>query len=302
MAMNLLWKQTIVWLALFTGCTGACTRPEDPAEGMGGGGGTAQILARFDGGVVTAEELVRESQRLPPVLREQFNTAAGRREFLQSLVDKRLLVQEARRLGLHETPEVRRQVQELEERLTVQALLAEEERVAGEASEAEARAYFEARKGEFAEPERVRLVRVLAALAPGAGESARARQRAEGWAARLWRGETVEKVAAEGDGPERTQRGELGLFARGELPSRGLEEAAFALRRTGEVSPVLSGPEGAAVLVLLERRPARIPSFEEVRASVGGRLAPGRKRKVFDELLSRLRSASGVDVDAVSRP
>ena len=59
----------------------------------------------------------RESARLPPALREQFETPAGRREFTRSMIDKRLLVLEARRRKLTEDPELRRQVQELEERL-----------------------------------------------------------------------------------------------------------------------------------------------------------------------------------------
>jgi peptidyl-prolyl cis-trans isomerase C len=281
---------------------GACAC-EESKQTSGGAGEASQVLARFSGGVITAEELTREAQRLPPELREQFETAAGRREFLQAMVDKRLLLQEARRRGLHEAPEVRRQVQELEDRLAMQALLAEEERATGPASEAEVRAFYEARKAEFAEPERVRVGRLLAALKPGAGagERAKARQRAEAWAAKLRRGEPLEKVATEGDGPERTQRGELGLFARGEFPAKELEEAAFSLRKAGEVSAVLSAPEGASVLVLLERRPGRIPSLEEVRPLVEGRMAPGFKRKGFDELLRRLRGASSVELDVVSR-
>ncbi|MFP2926555.1 hypothetical protein ACLESO_15300, partial [Pyxidicoccus sp. 3LG] len=119
------------------------------------------MVARYKGGAVTREELLRESRKLPPALREQFESPVGQKEFARSLVDKRLLVEEARRRGLAKQEDIARQVKELEERLLVQALLAEEERAAGAATEAELRAWYDAHRSELRQPERVHLARVL---------------------------------------------------------------------------------------------------------------------------------------------
>ncbi|NNB93405.1 peptidyl-prolyl cis-trans isomerase [Corallococcus exiguus] len=261
-------------------------------------------MARFDGGVVTREEMDREARRLPPALREQFVSEAGQREFAWSLVDKRLLVEEARRRGLSSREDIARQVRELEERLVVQELLAEETKAAGTPGEQELRAWYEANRDVFAQPERLHLGRVLARFEnPGnAADRARARGRAEQFARRLQAKEPLSQVQSSGDGPERARNGDLGLFARGELPDRRMEEAAFALQTPGQVSPVVETAEGFAVLQLLERRPARTPPFEEVRAEVEGRVAPVRQRKVFDALRARLRSGSDVQVEVTARP
>jgi len=236
--------------------------------------------------------------RLPPALREQFETPAGRREFARSLIDKRLLVLEARRRKLAEEPELRRQVRELEERLLVQALLAQEEVAAGSPSEQELRAWFTAHREELLRPEQVRVGRVLVSVGSKASEVERsqARRKAEALGARLRRGEPLAQVAREGDGPERMQGGELGLLVRGGGLDAALEQAAFALERPGTVSPVVAVREGFAVLQLLERKPPRAPVFEEVRAEVEGRLVPARKRQLFDALLSRLRQQEGVEL------
>ncbi|NBD08510.1 peptidylprolyl isomerase [Corallococcus silvisoli] len=262
-----------------------------------------ELVARFDGGVVTREEWERESRRLPPALREQFASEAGQREFAWSLVDKRLLVTEAKRQGLAGREDIARQVRELEERLIVQALLTQEERAAGAATEQELRGWYDANRQEFEQPERIRLGRVLARFERqgSAGDRARARTRAEEFARRLQK-EPLAQVQASGDGPERARGGDLGVFARGELPDRRLEAAAFALRTPGQVSPVVETEEGFAVVQLLERRPARVPPYEEVRAEVEGRLAPVRQRKVFDALRARLRSGSDVQVEVTARP
>lgn len=256
-------------------------------------------MGRFDGGEVTTEELRREVTRLPPVLRARFETANGRREMVGALVDKRLLRDEGMRRKLHLDPEIVRQVQELEERLVVQALLAAEEKAAGAPSDAELRAFHDAHRAELAQPDRVRVRRILAAAARGAasGDRARARARAEAFAARLSRGEPFEKVAAAGDGPEKASAGDLGLLVAGEGKDRRLEAAALALRSPGARSGVIECADGYAVLELVERRPGRVPELEEVRGEVENRLAAQRKRKAFEDLLARLRADADVRIE-----
>jgi peptidyl-prolyl cis-trans isomerase C len=251
--------------------------------------------------VITADDLQRESNRLPPALRQQFESPNGRREMVAAMIDKRLLAREAERLRYAEDPDIKRQVRELEERLTIQALLAAEERAAMP-SEAEARAYYEAHRGELAQPERVRVSRVLARVEDGASqaERVRAQARAERFAARLHKGEPFAKVAAEGDGAEKAHGGDLGLIARGGTADRRLEQAAFGFTKPNAVSPVFQCDEGFAVVHVSDRRPGRVPSFEEAKSEVENRFAPLRKRKVFDDLLARLRAKGDVRVEIAS--
>jgi peptidyl-prolyl cis-trans isomerase C len=264
-----------------------------------------RVVGRFDGGVVTEAELNAESARLPSPLREQFESPAGQREFVRSMIDKRLLAQEARRRGFTDAPDIQKQVRELEERLSIQALLAEEERKAAPPSEAEQRDWYEGHRQDLAQPERVRVGRVLAAVPAGATAAQRtqARQRAERFAQQLKAGQSLAKVSAEGDGPEKARGGELGLMARGDWRGDAAgEQALFALTRVGEVSPVVVEAGGFSVFQLLERREARVPSFEEVRAEVEARMLPQRKRKAFEQLLSGLRREGGVVVEVPARP
>jgi parvulin-like peptidyl-prolyl isomerase len=277
----------------------ACTsKPPAVSEAADAGSG-GHVVGRFARSeVLTEEEVLREAAKLPPALREQFETPAGRREFARSIIDKRLLVLEARRRKLAEDAELRRQVRELEERLLVQALMAQEEAAAGRPSEQELRAWFDAHREQLMRPAQVRVGRVLVGVSPGASEAERgkARQKAESLAARLRRGEALAHLAQEGEGPERTHGGDLGLLSRDSGLEPAQEQAAFALDKPGAVSPVVAGREGFAVLQLLERRPARVPAFEEVRAEVEGRVAPAHQRQVFDALLARLRQENAVEL------
>lgn len=277
----------------------ACTRCGPTPTGKGG----AAVVATYASGKVTAEELQREANRLPPALREKFDTPDGRRELTSAMIDKRLLAGEARKRGLADDPEVRRQVEELEQRLTIQALLAAEEKQAGPPTIEELRAYYDAHQGELASPERARASRILVNVARGASEAERARARArlQALADRVRRGEPFEKVAEQGEGPERTRGGDLGFVLKGSLPDHKLSEAIFALGQPKAVSPVFDSADGYAVVQLVERTPARVPAFEEVRAEVANRLAPGRQRMVFEGLLARLRADAKVEFNAGSK-
>jgi parvulin-like peptidyl-prolyl isomerase len=283
----------------------ACTRPS-PESGPGASTAVdgGRVVGRYDGGVITEAELIEESSRLPSPLREQFERPAGQREFVRSMIDRRLLAQEARSRGLHEEPAIQKQVRALEERLTIQALLAAEEKAAGKPGEEELRAYHAQHREAFAQPERLKLGRVLVALPAGATAAQRtqAKQKAERFAQRLKAGEPLARVAAEGDGPEKAQGGELGLVARGELPDRALEEAAFALKKPGETSGVIPEARGYSVVRLLERREGRMPAFEEVRAEVESRVLPQWQRKVLESLLARLRGAGSVGIEVPAHP
>ncbi|HCF61413.1 MAG TPA: hypothetical protein DFS52_25875 [Myxococcales bacterium] len=260
------------------------------------------VLGRFgDGGVVTREEMHHEAERMPPALRARFETPAGQREIARSLIDKKLLVNEARRRGIDRDPQIRRQVDELEERLIVQALLEAEEKTAPGPTEGELRAYYEQHKREFVEPAQARVARVLVKVSADASvpERERARRKAERLAARVAAGEPISKVALEGDGPERSRGGDLG-FVVNDRKKPELEQAVFSLLNTGDRSEVFSCSEGFAFVQLLKRRDAKAISFERARSELKNRMAPQGKRKLFDSLLSRLRREADARVETPS--
>ncbi len=276
----------LVWLAVLSCRQTPSSRASGPDS----------VAVTFRGGTVTRAEVDREQAKLPPLMRPNFQSAFGRKDLALALVDKRLLALEARKRQLERSPEIERQVNDLQERLISQALLAEEEKNVAPPTEAEERAYYEGHKSEWATPERVHVGRVL--IVAKAGSSAVAQKaRAGKLRQRLVQGEALEKVAADGDGPERGQGGDMGFIARGDLRDAALEKAAFALQKPGDVSAVVEGAAGLSVLVLREHRPAVIASFEQVRGELAQKLEPVRKRRAFDQLLQRLRKEAEVHVE-----
>lgn len=247
------------------------------------------FVARWSGGSVTAAEVEAAARKLPPGLREQFQTPAGQSEFARSVLSKKLLVAEARRRQIDRSNAIAEQVREFEERLSVQALLDDEEHAAPAPSEAELTQYFEHHLADFKTPAAVRVARVQL---NGSEHDKKLRSKIEALRARLVKGEPVSKVAPEGDGPERTRAGEVGWVT---TADNAQSKAALELTTPGQISAVIEGPGSLALLVLLERREARQPSYAEVQSAVSAKYQPTHQRKVFDALIARLTSAAGVE-------
>jgi len=271
----------------------ACEQGRLRGPGDAGLSGDPTVAARYSGGAISRADVEREARKLPPGLKEQFLSPAGQSELARSMVDKRLLVEEARRRGIANRPELKAQVRDLEERLAVQELLAEEQRRAPPPNDTELRAWYEAHRSDFTDGARARVGRVMIRAAT-LQQRAAARARAEKIAGRLRAGTALAAIAGEGDGPERVKAGELGWMKDGDSTEA---RAALRLQKPGDVV-VVESPEGVAAVVLLERQEPRTPPFEEVKAAVAAKMEPSRQRQQFEALLARLRAGAGVEVVA----
>ena len=113
--------------------------------------------------------------------------------------------------------------------------------------------------------ERVRVLRVLIRLSPGASENEkkRARATAEAVKKRLDAGEDFAKVAKEdSEDPESAARGgDLGYVLRGVAPPE-LEKAAFSLN-VGDTSAPVFTESGYNIIRVTEKRAAEKPEYEK---------------------------------------
>lgn len=242
----------------------------------------SEIVARVAGEPIRRADALAAVDQLSPILQREFRTTAGREEFLHAYVDKLLLGREARRRGFHEQPEIRRQVQALETRLIIRALL--DEQAAAGATEDELRTWYADHRDTFRKPEAVRVARLRAK------DSAQA----QALRARLLEGASIAVVAAQ-TGGDAAGDPVWAVRGGGELPEPAIE-AAFALAAPGAISEPIPVSDGLLVLVLLERRAARVPPFEEVRGEVASAYEPIRQRRLYDDLLRRLRASCEIEI------
>jgi len=157
--------------------------------------------------------------------------------------------------------------------------------------------YYKANTQRYQVPEEVRVEHILVDTKERSEEQAQ--QRAQEVLAKLKKGgvdfaelakEYSDDPSAQGNG------GDLGFFSRGRMVGP-FEDAAFAMKKKGELSAPVKTPFGYHILRFIERKEARTRSFDEVKAEI----IAAEERKFNDETAmkeyNRLGALEGIEVD-----
>ncbi|MDT8420128.1 MAG: peptidyl-prolyl cis-trans isomerase [Desulfuromonadales bacterium] len=238
------------------------------------------------------------------------------RRLLAQLIDRELILREARRLQLQIEPEELEtaladlrgaySAEEFEEVLRTSGqnperwrqqlklrLLTEKvaEQVTAEVAEIaaeEASSYYQENREQFRRPAQLRARQILVT----------SREEAEAILARLDEGEAFAELAQEVSlSPDRENGGDLGFFAQNQLPKE-FDEVLFKLP-IGRVSEPVPSPYGFHLFLVEEKSRAGIEPFERIKVQLTERLHRERKERAFAEWLNELRLKTPVYIDWV---
>lgn len=231
------------------------------------------VLANEDSVLVTCDDIVLTRSdfdaaiSVVPIERRQRMSPTKQQAmiFLENVMVYRKLAEEARKIGLDKNPIVEKEVQQAIERVLGQHRLAslESSRNLPDFSSA-AKERYVTKKADFMEPEGVRASHILI-LTEGRTEEE----------ARLLAKKVNEKAVAGVDfttlvqeyseDPSKKQNsGDLGFFGRKQM-AKPFEDAAFALTKPGEISPVVKSQFGYHIIKLIEKRTEQQKPFDEVK-------------------------------------
>jgi peptidyl-prolyl cis-trans isomerase C len=236
---------------------------------------------------VTADDFRNDIQRIPEDQRAGVTSSPQRvSQLAQQLLIAKSLAALARKEDLDKDPVVRQRLQlQADKALAEQYVVEFEQRKAREFDarradyEKRARELYLVEKEKYRVPEQLRVDHILVRNERHGEEEAR--RLIEKAAERVAKGEDFAAVARDISEDQNTARkgGELPLFARGRL-DHDFTEAAFALSKPGEVSPIVKTGYGFHLIRLRERIPSRIPSFEELKDAL---MEEAKARFVNDE-------------------
>jgi parvulin-like peptidyl-prolyl isomerase len=297
-------------LSLTLGCKRAPPPPSPPPA----------AAAVVDGQPIPVPLVQRELERLRrgpgregPVTVDPRELPKQARAVLEPLIDRALLLAKARAAGLSVSDaEVQAAMDKLsesaqqggqsfEERLaedgqTVdglaselrEQLLAEKYMAASRApiappAEKEVRAWYDAHRADYDQPERVRALQIFVSSA----------EQAKSLLDQARMGTPFEELARKySESPDAKSGGDVGLFARGTMPKE-FDEACFSLK-VGQVSGVVPSPYGYHLFKVTEKRPARRRPFEEAKAEIERTLLAERRSAAERALLDGLRAKAQV--------
>jgi peptidyl-prolyl cis-trans isomerase C len=248
-------------------------------------------LVRINNVSISLEEFhqMSEGQSLEGKMR--LLNEKGLRDFLDNyVITREVLYQEAKKKGLDKNKEILAKVDNFKRAMVIDALLEEVLRKKAEVSENEIGQYYKENKDLFTEPLEVKIRHIFVASEPALKEVLM----------KLSKGESFEKLAATYNvDPSRGDGGNLGYIRRGQLaPSfASFEEAAFSLRKRGEISEVVKTPYGYHLIRLEDSRGKFERPLDQVKEKIRFFLQTKKRQDVYLQYVKEAKSRAKIVIN-----
>jgi len=240
------------------------------------------ILASFGEHIITLGEFNQLWEELP----EEYKLQLDKSMVLDQMISEKLLIQEAKDMGLEEDKDILEQIKKMTEQILVQALIEKEILNKVDANEEEVLNYYEQNKDSFTEKEQVHLYNILLET----------EEEAQNVLEQLKAGEDFSEIAIEkSSGPSAAQGGDLDYVAKGTIIPE-IEEVIFALELE-ELSEVVKTDFGFHILKITEKKAETVKTLEEVREEIVQTLLPEKQKEAFDNLLEELKGKVEIEIN-----
>ncbi len=241
-------------------------------------------LIRINEAAISLEDFQQMLERQPLEGKMKLLSEKGTRDFLENyVIPREVLYQEAKIKGLDKNQATLVKIEDARRAILIDALLEEALRGRGEVSEGEIERYYKENQTLFMEPQEVKIRHIVVNTEPALKEVV----------TKLSKGESFEKLASTYNiGKFKEDGGDLGYIRRGQLasPFAQFEEAAFSLRKRGEISEVVSTPYGYHIIRLEDMRGNTLRPLNQVKERIRFFLQPKKRQDAYLAYVKETRS------------
>jgi peptidyl-prolyl cis-trans isomerase C len=263
-------------LLFLTGCT------PPPEEG---------VVALVNGRQITQTEFEARWGELAEATKARYEKEGGKRRFLDELITRELLMQEARKLGLDQNDAIRDRAQRYREQLILDELLKDRIKTKIELSNEELEAFYEQHAQELLTPLKVRVSQMLLPNISAAKDLEKQINQGGHFAQFAQRYSIDEKSKAKG--------GDLGPY-RKDLVVPEVDEVIQTLK-PGFVSAPIKTDAGYYLVMVSSLDTEIIQADVAVRERLRQELLNEKRRKRFDDVIVDIRAKATIRLKDASR-
>lgn len=293
-----------------------------------------EIVARVNNSIITRTQYQREEKQLRDEAQQQDPShadeivAKGQRDVLRGLIDRQLLLEKGKELGITADTDVIKRLDEIRKQMKLDSLddlekaaqsqglsfedfkqnlktdIITQEVIKREVAprinvtNQETRRFYEQHKADMAQPEQVQLSEILISTDQAGDDEqklAAAKAKAEDLLKQIRAGADFAEIAKkESQDPSGSQGGDLGMFPRGKL-AKQLEDMTFGLKK-GEVTDVIRTRQGFVILKVTEHTAAGIPPFAVAQDRVRDMMYMQKMQPAMRDYLKKLREEAFIDI------
>ncbi|AJE04743.1 peptidylprolyl isomerase [Geobacter pickeringii] len=243
------------------------------------------VIAEVNGETITSSDFKHELDNLPPYLKPMADTPEGKKELLDTMVVRELILQQARKDGLDKSPEVAAKLEELKKRIIVEGFLKKKVEEQAKVSDEEMKKFYDENKDKFKTGDQVKASHILMKSEKEAQDVSK-ELKAGGNFEELAKKHSIDSAAAKG--------GDLGWFSKGSMVPE-FEKVVFGLKE-GETSGIVKTKFGFHIIKLTGKRAAGTRSFDEVKEQIKAALLPTKQQEVFQKLKEDIKKNAKISV------
>ena len=255
------------------------------------GADESPVLVIVNGKPVTQNEFEYRWSELPASVQARYKSEGGRRKFLDDLISRELLLQEARRLGLDRTPRAIERLERVKEQLALDELMKAAVTAQVTFTKEELDGYYALHQAELHAADQMRAAHILV----------KSEEQARDLKRQLDLGAEFSKLALRFslDQATKYRGGDLGSYRPGWVEP-AVDTALLALK-PGMVSEPVETASGFHLVKLIGREPEGAAEVAAVRERLRQELYAEKERQQFETLLSRLRGTAAIRMADASR-
>ncbi len=251
-----------------------------------GCGKREKVLVRMRGGDITRSVFQNEIMKVSenPYYQGFLSTVGGKRQYLEGLIEEKIIVIQAKKEELHKRKEYRERVKEMKDQVLISFMMEELRKELLSVSDKEINDYYENQKEEFLNPEQVKTSHILLST----------RQDAEGVMEKLKGGEKFKDLTKQYsiDSMTAARDGDLGYFSRGDMVPE-FEQAVFKLKNIGDITDIIKTQFGYHIVKLTGRKKTGEKSVTEAKDEISKLIQRNKYNNIMEQYKRELR----VDVD-----
>jgi peptidyl-prolyl cis-trans isomerase C len=255
----------------------ACTKKEE-----------GKSIATVDGEKITVQEFNAELDKIPINMKMLVASQSGKRDFLDRLIVKKLLLKEARKENVEKDKAFQDRLADIKEQLIIETLLKKKVNTEVKLTDEDLEKYYDAHKEEFKRGAEIQTRQIVVKTEPEAKELE----------ARIAKGEDFADLAKRYsiDPSAKNTGGDIGFHPKGTLIPE-YEAAAFNLTKVGQVSKPVKTQLGYHIIKLEGMKESAYVPFPEVKDFIRQKMTQEKQAEVVQKYIEDLKKKSKILVN-----
>lgn len=248
----------------------------------------SKVLVTINEDKITMTEFNKELDKIPMNMKMMVATESGKKNFLDRLIIKKLLLKEAEKNTIEQDKEFQNRLSEIKEQLIIESLLKKKLTSGANITDEALQKYYDDNKEKFRKEREINTRHIIL----------KSPEEAKQVKDKLAAGEDFNELAKKYsiDPNAKVTGGEVGFHPKGTLLPE-YEAAAFKLTKVGQTSPVTKTQFGYHIIRLEGIKPPQYVPFAEVKEFIKQQLVQEKQKEVLDKYIEDLKKGSKITIN-----